>query len=35
MTGNGTANLYAGDGQSFNLPFEELTEDNVVITAWH
>lgn len=35
MTGNGTANLYAGDGQSFNLPSQDVMEDNVVITAWH
>jgi hypothetical protein len=35
MTGNGTADLYAGEGQGFDLPPEETTTDNVVITAWH
>lgn len=35
MTGNGTADLYAGEGQGFNLPPEEATTDNVVVTAWH
>lgn len=35
MTGNGTADLYAGDGQGFNLPADETTTDNVVVTAWH
>ena len=35
MTGNGTADLYAGNGQGFNLPPDETTTDNVVITAWH
>lgn len=35
MTGNGTADLYAGDGQGFNLPPDETTTDNVVVTAWH
>jgi len=35
LTGNGTANIYAGDGQSFNLPPNETVSDNVVITAWH
>lgn len=35
MTGNGTADLFAGNGQGFNLPPDEEQEDNVVITAWH
>lgn len=35
MTGNGTADLYSGDGQGFNLPPNSQTTDNVVITAWH
>lgn len=35
MTGVGTADLYAGDGQGFNLPPDESTTDNVVVTAWH
>lgn len=35
MTGNGTADLYAGDGQGFTLPPDETHTDNVVITAWH
>ena len=35
MTGNGTADLYAGDGQGFSLPPDETTTDNVVVTAWH
>lgn len=35
MTGNGTADLYAGTGQGFNLPPNETSSDNVVITAWH
>ena len=35
MTGNGTADFYAGDGQGFNLPPKESLTDNVVITAWH
>jgi hypothetical protein len=35
MTGNGTADLYAGDGQGFNLPPDATTTDKVVITAWH
>ncbi len=35
MTGNGTADLYAGGGQGFNLPPDETQKDNVVITAWH
>jgi hypothetical protein len=35
LTSNGTANLFAGDGQKFNLPPNETKTDNVVITAWH
>ena len=35
MTGNGTADLYAGDGPGFSLPPTETSTDNVVITAWH
>ena len=35
MTGNGTADLYAGDGQGFNLPPGDTITDKVVITAWH
>lgn len=35
MTGVGTADLYAGDGQGFNLPPDETTTDRLVITAWH
>jgi hypothetical protein len=35
MTGNGTADLFAGDGPGFNLPPEAEQTDNVVITAWH
>ena len=35
MTGNGTADLHAGDGQGFSLPPAESVSDNVVITAWH
>lgn len=35
MTGNGTADLYAGSSQGFNLPPDETSSDNVVITAWH
>lgn len=35
MTGNGTADLYAGGGQGFNLPPDDTSKDNVVITAWH
>lgn len=35
VTGNGTADLYAGDAQGFNLPPVETMTDNVVITAWH
>jgi co-chaperonin GroES (HSP10) len=35
FTGSGTADLYAGDGQGFELPPDETTADNVVITAWH
>lgn len=35
MTGNGTADLYAGDGQGFNLPPVETVTDHVVITVWH
>lgn len=35
MTGNGTAEVYAGNGQGFTLPPDETIEDNVVITAWH
>ncbi|MDD4101309.1 MAG: hypothetical protein PHU80_01590, partial [Kiritimatiellae bacterium] len=35
MSGNGTANLFAGDGQGFSLPPDPSVTDNVVITAWH
>lgn len=35
FTGNGTADLYAGDGQGFELPPDETSADNVIITAWH
>jgi len=35
LTGNGTADLYAGDAQGFNLPPEESADDKVIITAWH
>ena len=35
MSGNGTADLYAGGGQGFSLPPDETSTDNVVITAWH
>lgn len=35
VTGNGTADLYAGSGAGFNLPPSEQTDDNVVITAWY
>jgi len=35
MVGNGTADLYAGDGQGFTLPPGEDSADNVVVTAWH
>ena len=35
MTGLGTADLYAGAGQGFNLPPTETANDNVVVTAWH
>jgi len=35
MTGNGTADLHAENGQGFNLPPEEELTDNVVVTAWH
>jgi hypothetical protein len=35
FTGNGTADLYAGDGQGFQLPPNTTTSDNVVISAWH
>ena len=35
ITGNGTADLYAGDAQGFNLPPVETITDNVLITAWH
>lgn len=35
LTSNGTADLYSGDGQGFNLPPNETKTDNVVITAWH
>jgi len=33
--GLGTAQLYDGSGQGFNLPPEESQEDNVIITAWY
>ena len=32
---NGTADLHAGVGAGFNLPPEETTTEEVVITAWH
>ena len=35
LTGLGTADLYAGDGQGFNLPPQQKAVDSVVITAWH
>ena len=35
MTGNGTADLYAGSGPGFSLPPDETTTDNVIVTAWH
>ncbi len=35
MTGNGTADLYAGGGQGFSLPPKESQVDKVIITAWH
>jgi len=35
FTGSGTADLYAGDGQGFELPPDETSADNVIITAWH
>ena len=35
MTGNGTADLHAGDGQGFTLPPTGTVADNVVVTAWH
>ncbi len=35
MTGLGTADLYAGGAQGFDLPPTETSTDNVVITAWH
>lgn len=36
IRGNGTADLYAGSAQGFNLPSQTVTQqDNVVITAWH
>ncbi len=35
MTGNGTADLFAGSGKGFSLPPDEAQKDNVVITAWH
>ncbi|HPW75263.1 MAG TPA: hypothetical protein PLJ32_04755 [Kiritimatiellia bacterium] len=37
MTGNGTADLYAGDsGQGFSLPpTHQVEQDYVVVTAWH
>lgn len=35
ITGNGTADLYAGSGQGFAYPPQAELEDNVVITAWH
>lgn len=35
FTGSGTADLYSGDGQGFNLPPTVTTTDNVIISAWH
>lgn len=35
VTGNGTADIYAGTGPGFNLPPKENLTDNVVITAWY
>ncbi len=35
MTGNGTADLYAGGGQGFSLPPQLETTDKLVVTAWH
>jgi len=35
VSGNGTADLLAGDGQGFNLPPRDASTDHVVITAWH
>lgn len=35
ITGNGTADLYAGDARGFGLPPDDTTTDNVIITAWH
>ncbi len=34
-TGNGTADLYAGNGQGFSLPPQAEVTDRLVITAWH
>jgi hypothetical protein len=35
FTGNGTADLWAGQGQQFLVPVPATMTDNVVITAWH
>jgi hypothetical protein len=35
INGNGTADLYSGAQQGFNLPPVTTTTDNVIITAWH
>ena len=35
VTGNGTADLYAGSAPGFNLPPQAESTDNVVITAWY
>ena len=35
IRGNGTADLYAGSGQGFNLPPTTARTSDVVITAWH
>jgi hypothetical protein len=35
VNGNGTANLYAGDGTGFNLPPDQTKTERVVVTAWH
>jgi hypothetical protein len=35
ITGNGTADLYAGNGQQFMTPPKLNSADKVVITAWH
>lgn len=35
LTGNGTADLYAGNGQTFMTPPKMNSIDKVLITAWH